>query len=81
MLSIPVLCNHKDLAAYFLKQGFRLDTHDGYNIRECTILGKSFTTCKLLIAEGLDINHQVKWLGDILSHATEYNNLPWVGIA
>ena len=79
MLSIAVLRNDKDLAAHFLKQGFRLDTHDRYNIHECIILGKSFTTCKLLVAEDLDINHQVKWMGDILSHAAEYNNLPWVG--
>ena len=56
-----------------------MDTHDGYNIHECIILGKSFTTGKLLIAEGLDINHQVKWMGDILNHATEYKILPWVG--
>lgn len=78
MLSIAVLRNHKDLAAYFLKQGFRLDSHDCYNIHDCIVLGKSFTTCKLLVAEGLDINYQPEWMGDILSHAAEYNNLPWV---
>lgn len=78
MLSIAVLRNHKDLAAYFLKQGFRLDTHDCYNIHECIILGKSFSTCKLLVAEGLDINYQPEWMGDILSHAAEHNNLNWV---
>ena len=61
-----------------MRQGFRLDGQDGYNIHECIILGNSFTTCKLLVAEGLDINYQVEWMGDIMTHATEHNNLPWV---
>ena len=78
MLSIAVLRNRKDLVAYFLKQGLTLNAHDGCHIHECIINGRSFATCKFLVAEGLDINYQVEWMGDILSPAAEDNNLPWV---
>ena len=78
MLSIAILRNHKGLAAYLLKQGCRLDSHDGYNIHESIILGRPSATCKLLVAAGLDINHQVEWMGDILMNAVELNNFHWV---
>lgn len=55
-----------------------MDPPDCYSIHEYIILGKSFTTCKFLVAEGLDINYQVEWMGDILIHAAEENNLSWV---
>lgn len=78
MLSIAALRNRKDLAAYCLEQGARLDTDDIYNIHFSLIAGHSFTTCKFLVAKGLDINTGVEFIGDILNTAVEYNHLPWV---
>jgi ankyrin repeat protein len=41
------------------------------------IRGHSFTTYKLLVSSGLDINHGVPWYGDVLIVAVQSNNLPW----
>ena len=78
MLYIAALRNRKDIAAYCLEQGARLDTDDIYNIHLSIMSGKSFTTCKILVAKGLEINTGVEYIGDILNTAAECNHLPWV---
>lgn len=78
MLSIASLPNRKDLARFCLEQGARLGTIDIYNIHLSIISGNSFTTCKLLVAKGLDINRNLEFVGDILTAAVERNNLAWV---
>lgn len=78
MLSIAACRNRKDLAGYCLEQGAQLNINDVYNIHESIITGKSFTTCKFLIAKGMDINKEVEWMGDILYNAAIYNHLAWV---
>ena len=77
MLSIATLCNRKDLASYCLEQGASLDSDDIYSIYRCIIGGKSFTTCKFLVAEGLYIKIKMDWMFDILTTAVEQNHLPW----
>ena len=78
MLSIAALRNRKDLAGYYLEQGARLDANDIYSIHRCIIGGKSFTTCKFLVAKGLDINIKPDWMPDILTIAVDHNHLAWV---
>ncbi len=78
MLSIATLRNRKDLASYCLEQGARLNSDDSFSIHRCIIGGKSFTTCKFLVAKGLDINIKVDWMSDILTTAVEQNHLAWV---
>ena len=78
MLSIAACRNRKDLAGYFLKQGAQLDTNDIYSIHESIISGRSFATCKFLVAKGMDINLEVELMGDILFNAVTYNHLAWV---
>lgn len=78
MLAITSLHDRKDLAGYFLGQGARLDTNDIYDIHGSIVGGRSFTTCKFLVAKGLDINIEVECMSDILNTAVEHNHLVWV---
>lgn len=46
-------------------------------VRE-VVRGHSFSTSKLLVFSGLDVNSGVPWYGDVLIVAVQSNNLPWV---
>lgn len=78
MLSIASLRNRKDLSGFFLEQGTRLDNDDIYDFHSSIIGGRSFTTCKFLVAKGPDINIEVEYMGDILTTAVEHNHWAWV---